>query len=223
MYKRTLFASSVLLSILLVSLAAGEFSVSEKQELLDAHNKYRAEVNVTSLSWSDALAAQAQQCADYNAANFLPNGTHQHCPTPGIGQNIAQSTSRSHLNLTQMINLWGNEKRFFTNGEYPSVSATGYPDAVSHYTQVIWQNTGQVGCGKASSGGYDILVCDYTPQGNINGTSVYSPPRPPVVNAGETNEYIALRNNSFVVPERNIITNTVFNRPVSSCYQPAPV
>jgi hypothetical protein len=162
-------------------------SIIEGKEILAVHNRYRAEVNVTPLNWSENLSAQAQKCADYNAANFLPSGRQKHCRTPGFGQNIALATTALHLNLTQMVDAWGNEKRNFLNGIYPSVSATGAPDAVSHYTQMIWQNTSEVGCGKATTNGYEILVCDYSPQGNIDDTRVYSPARPQPVAVSEVN------------------------------------
>lgn len=114
-----------------------------------------AEVNVTPLTWSDNISTQ---CADYNAAKFLAQGLMKHCPTHGFGQNMAQATARSHLTLPQIVDLWGNEKRYFINGMFPSVSSTGSPAAVSHYTAMIWQNTSEVGCGEASARGNTNLV-----------------------------------------------------------------
>lgn len=211
-----------MLSALLVATVEAELKFNEKQEILAAQNRYRAEVNVTSLNWSENLSHQAQECADYNAANFLPQGRQKHCPKSGFGQNIALATTSLRRNLTQMVDQWGEEKKSFINGEYPSVSATGSPGAVSHYTQIIWQETAEVGCAKANSSGYEILVCDYTPRGNINGTAVYSQQRPKVVEVGATNQYKSLTNNFAKMPKRNIIINTVFNRPVS-CYSTTPV
>jgi hypothetical protein len=212
MKKKLLINLVVLLleTTLLIVMAAGELGNPEKQEILAAQNRYRAEVNVTPLAWSDNLSAQAQKCADFNAAKFLKQGTMKHCPTPGFGQNIAQATASSHLTLTQMVDQWGNEKRYFINGGFPSVSSTGSPAAVGHYTQMIWQNSSEVGCGEASAGGNNLLVCDYSPQGNINGTVVYAPPRPPTVLIQATNTYSGWS-------QRNILSNTVLNRPVS-CY-----
>lgn len=222
MQKREFLALLVLLSGLLASISVTGLSINEGKEILAAHNRYREEVEVSPLKWSENLSAQAQKCADYNAANFLPSGRQKHCRIPSFGQNIAMATSNLHLNFTQMVDAWGNEKRNFLNGVYPSVSATGSPDAVSHYTQMIWQNTSEVGCGKANASGYDILVCDYSPQGNINGIVVYSPKRPQVVALNESNLYKSLRTNYSGMPERNILINTVLNRPVS-CYLPSPV
>ena len=212
MGKKLLITLLVLLleTTLLIVIAAGDLGNPEKQEILAGQNRYRAEVNVTPLAWSDNLSAQAQKCADFNSANFLKQGTTKHCPTPGYGQNIALATASSNLTLAQMVDLWGNEKRYFINGEFPSVSSTGSPAAVGHYTQMIWQNSSEVGCGEASAGGNNILVCDYSPQGNINGTIVYAPPRPPTVLIQATNPYSGWS-------QRNILSNTVLNRPVS-CY-----
>lgn len=210
------------MSALLVATVQAEMKTNETQEILAAHNRYRAEVNVTALNWSENLSQQAQECADYNAANFLPQGRQKHCPKSGFGQNIALATSSLHRTLGQKVDQWGDEKRNFINGEYPSVSATGSPGAVSHYTQMIWQETAEVGCGKANSSGYEILVCDYSPRGNINGTPVYAPPQPKPVAVMATNQYKTLTNNFAKMPKRNIIINTVFNRPVS-CYSTNPV
>ena len=222
MQKKVLLVLLVLMSGLCTSISAIGLSIKEGNEILAAHNRYRAELNVTPLQWSENLSAQAQKCADYNAANFLPLGKQRHCRTPGFGQNIAMSTSSLHLSLTQMVDAWGNEKRNFLNGEYPSVSATGSPDAVSHYTQMVWQNTSEVGCGEASASGHNILVCDYSPQGNINGNVVYSPKLPQIAVVNETNLYKNLRTGYSGMPARNVLINTVLNRPVS-CYFPSAV
>ncbi|MCX6673617.1 MAG: CAP domain-containing protein [Methanothrix sp.] len=222
MHKKKMLILLFILSALLLATTEAQLKSNEKQEILAAQNRYRAEVNVTALNWSENLSHQAQECADYNAANFLPQGRQKHCPKSGFGQNIALATTSLHRNLTQMVDQWGEEKKSFINGEYPSVSATGSPGAVSHYTQIIWQETAEVGCAKANSSGYEILVCDYSPRGNINGTAVYAPLRPKAVEVGATNQYKILTNNFAKMPKRKIIINTVFNRPVS-CYSTTPV
>jgi len=87
---------------------------------------------------------------------------------------------------------------------------------------MIWQETDEVGCGKANASGYDILVCDYSPRGNINGTMVYALQRPQAVEVRTTNSYKTLRPNFLACLNVIIIMNTLFNRPVS-CYLPSPV
>jgi len=106
MYMVGLLKALTLL-VILITIAEAELTPLEKQEILGAQNRYRAEVNVTPLNWSENLSLQAQRCADYNAANYLPLGRQKHCPTPGFGQNIARATSNSHLTLAQMVDLMG--------------------------------------------------------------------------------------------------------------------
>ncbi len=77
------------------------------------------------------------------------------------------------FNYTQMVDSWGEEKKFFINGTFPKVSSTKNWRDVGHYTQIIWQNTNQVGCAITRAGGNDILVCRYNPPGNWVGELVY--------------------------------------------------
>lgn len=68
-----------------------------------------------------------------------------------------------------MIESFGNEKQYFVGGIFPDVSSTGDWQDVGHYTQVVWRDTTEVGCAIASANGNDILVCRYSPPGNVPG------------------------------------------------------
>jgi uncharacterized protein YkwD len=129
------------------------------QEILAAHNKYRAEVGVPPLQWSDSLAASAQQWADHLAST----GTFVHS---GSGENLAEATSGS-MSLTQLVDMWGEERKYYKAGVFPDVSTNGNWESVGHYTQIIWRNTTHVGGGLASGNGNDVLVCHYDPAGNV--------------------------------------------------------
>jgi Cysteine-rich secretory protein family/LysM domain len=139
------------------------------QEILDAHNNYRAEVGVPPLQWSDSLAASAQQWANYLAST----GQFKHSGTNGVGENLAQGSPPGSWTVTQLVDIWGAEKQYFTEGIFPNVSSTGNWEDVGHYTQMVWRNTTQVGCGVATGNGNIVLVGQYTPPGNVNGESVY--------------------------------------------------
>ena len=149
----------------------------QDQEILAAHNRYRAAVGVPALQWSDSLAAGAQQWADYLALT----GRLQHSDrrrrhpaggTPGVGENLAADWHGLY-SVTQLVNMWGDENRYFVRGIFPNVSSTGNWEDVAHYTQVVWRNTTQVGCGVARRNGNIVMVCRYSPLGNVDGRSVY--------------------------------------------------
>src|ERR1700753_2735967 len=74
----------------------------DKATILAEHNKYRAQVGVPPLVWSDQLAKGAQQWANTIAA--LDKMQHSH--TNGVGENLAY-LSDFHANLPDMISLWG--------------------------------------------------------------------------------------------------------------------
>lgn len=142
---------------------------SMAQEILVAHNRYRAEVNVPPLSWSNALASGAQQWADHLAS--LGGQTIFHSESEQ-GENIWRGTAGAY-SYTQMVDLWGSEQQYFVYGTFPQVSTTGGWQDVGHYTQIIWRQTQQVGCGLQRAGGFDIFVCRYSPPGNYHGQQVY--------------------------------------------------
>ena len=139
------------------------------QELLSAHNSYRSQVGSPPLTWSDTLASQAQEWANYLASN----GLFQHSGASGEGENLWEGTSHAY-SFTQMVSSWGDEGQHFVNGTFPNVSNTGRWEDVGHYTQTVWRNTTQVGCAVADGGnGNAVLVCRYSPPGNVVGEPVF--------------------------------------------------
>ena len=137
------------------------------QEILAAHNRYRAEVGVAPLQWSDGLAASAQQWAEQLAAA----GAFEHSNSD-FGECLAQGGT-GWFSVTQLVDLWGGEKQYFTYGAFPDISSTGNWLNVAHYTQMVWRNTTEVGCGLASGNGNDVLVCQYNPGGNVHGQGAF--------------------------------------------------
>lgn len=137
-------------------------------EILNAHNQYRAEVGVPPLTWSDTLASHAQEWADYLASL----GSLQHSQDTGEGENLWMGAS-GNFSYAQMIESFGNEKQYFIGGVFPDVSSTGQWQDVGHYTQVVWKDTTEVGCAIASANGNDFLVCRYSPPGNFLGQPAF--------------------------------------------------
>lgn len=137
--------------------------------LLSAHNRYRTEVGISPLQWSDTLAASAQSYAETLAAS----NRFAHSDTDGYGENLWKGTAGAY-SMTDMVNSWGEEKAYFIpNAPFPEVSTTDNWQDVGHYTQIIWEATTEVGCGLATGSGWDILVCHYSPPGNFVGQQPY--------------------------------------------------
>jgi Cysteine-rich secretory protein family len=137
-----------------------------KSEILTAHNKYRGEVGVKPIVWSDKLALDALNWANYLAS--LGGGILVHSDTQQ-GENLWSGT-QGGFSYTNMVDQWGCQKRYFKQGRFPDVTTGG---TVGHYTQIIWRRTTQIGCATAQAGGNDILVCRYNPAGNVEGELMY--------------------------------------------------
>ena len=138
--------------------------------LLAAHNRERAAVGVSPLRWDPALAAAA---ALYGPA-LAATGRLQHsarATRPGQSENLWMGT-RGAYSPEQMVGSWAEEKAWFRPGIFPDVSSTGNWLDVSHYTQMIWRSTTNVGCAVHQSRTSDYLICRYSPSGNKDGQRV---------------------------------------------------
>jgi len=147
--------------------AAGDF----ESALLAAHNRERAALGVPALAWSDKLAADAAVWAAHLAE--LGRAVHS---TPGErigeGENLWQGTAGAY-GPEEIAGGWIAEKKDFVYGKFPAVTRVGGWQVVGHYTQVVWRRSTELGCAKASGGGWDFVVCRYSPAGNMVGETPY--------------------------------------------------
>jgi hypothetical protein len=138
------------------------------QRLLAAHNRERAALGVLALSWDPALSADAAEWA----AELAASGEFEHSPNAGgeeiQGENLWLGT-RGYYTPEAMVDLWIEEKKDYRPGPIPAVSRTGDFEDVGHYTQVVWADTGKVGCALAAGEEDEVLVCRYSQAGNVEG------------------------------------------------------
>jgi len=149
---------------LLVLLVRGQVTPGKwtPQEMVAAHNFYRAQVGVPSLHWSSRLAARAQQWADtlIQRRTFAPR-------RDGVfGENLYEVVDGS-VTPAEVVKTWDSEK---VNYRYDSNSCSA---RCGHYTQVIWRDTKEVGCGVARDARREVWVCNYDPPGNVVGERPY--------------------------------------------------
>jgi len=159
---------AILAAVALVTTGAQSRLGALDDRLLASHNSERALMGVPALRWNEELADGAQAWADHLSAT----GRFEHSPNvpgkPLEGENIWGGTPGA-FRPEDMIGLWLKEKAYFTPGTFPLNSTTGRPEDVSHYTQLIWSRSGEVGCGISDLGREEILVCRYSEPGNVRG------------------------------------------------------
>ena len=132
-----------------------------------AHNTVRCRVQRPSgqrlppLSWSSALAAEAQRYADTLAAN----GCHLEHSKTEHGENLFGGSGRN--TPAEVVERWASEQRCFSYAKFPD----GCSCTCGHYTQLVWADTRRVGCGMATcASGAEMWVCNYDPAGNYTDT-----------------------------------------------------
>ncbi|THH34115.1 hypothetical protein EUX98_g32 [Antrodiella citrinella] len=143
------------------SSGSGGTSASDIAAYLAGHNTIRAQHGAAPLTWSDDAAAKAQQWA--NGCLFQHSGG-----TLGpFGENLAAGTGPSY-DIPTAIKSWTDEvSQYDPTNPVPS-----------HFTQVVWKATTEVGCAvqscngifAASFGEAKYFVCEYSVQGNIIGS-----------------------------------------------------
>ena len=142
------------------------------QRILYIHNQERTAWHVPELKWNFKLEWNAIGYADHLAQ------IHELVHAPREGRGIERENLLQALpgwSVDRMMQSWTMEKRNFSPGYYPNVALDGNWLNVSHYTQMIWPTTTDIGCGYAEGGGYGWLVCRYSPGGNKDGKPVGLP------------------------------------------------
>jgi len=137
-------------------------SQSEIDGLLLGHNREREMVCSPSLKWNTQIQATAQA---YSERCLF--GQHSF---NGMGENLFGG-SLGGYSVPNAVGSWSLEKNKWTCGTRPTFQ-TG------HYTQVVWNQTEEVGCGASEcrfvigegqfAQTWDMLwvVCNYNPGGN---------------------------------------------------------
>ncbi|KZT07551.1 PR-1-like protein [Laetiporus sulphureus 93-53] len=154
----TTAAAAAALSIIFAVVSAT--SPSDIDQYLSDQNTVRAQHGAVALTWNDTLATAAQEWA--NGCVFEHSGGK----LGPYGENLAAGTGSSY-GIAAAIKSWTDEASQYNPSD----------PVASHFTQVVWKATKQVGCGMqecngifpASYGPAKYYVCEYFPQGNVEG------------------------------------------------------
>ncbi len=141
-----------------------KLTAEQKQKFIDAHNKWRSEVGVPPLVWSNDLENYAGEWAIENGKK---NCKMQHRSETDYGENLYWSSGLK-FNPKAVVDSWGSEKDDY-HGEVVGKSNA----VVGHYTQIVWRTTTEVGCAAFQCGSALLVVCNYSPAGNWMGQHPY--------------------------------------------------
>jgi uncharacterized protein YkwD len=148
-------------------LGATDLSSNFEQRVLAAQNRERAALGLPPMIWDAALAASARHWA----SDLALSGRFEHSPfipSNPQGENLWAGT-RGYFPVEASVNAWLREKQNFVPGVFPNNSRTGRVQDVGHYTQIVWRDTGRVGCAMATGQAEDVLGCRYSQPGNWRG------------------------------------------------------
>ncbi|KAJ7478391.1 PR-1 protein [Mycena latifolia] len=119
---------------------------------LQAHNSIRSQHGAAPLKWSNAAAAKAQQWAD------LCKFEHSGGKLGPLGENLAAGTGKD-FTIAQGVKSWTDEvSEYDPNNPQPS-----------HFTQVVWKASTQLGCAVQTCNGIFPAKFGYFVQGNVIG------------------------------------------------------
>jgi len=183
MKKLLLFTLLPLFYTMSFSVQAGDVVSAD---MLSAHNDWRNKVGSPALTWSNSLQTEAQ-----NWANKLKaNGCGMKHSTGASGENLYWASAKKSAtgkdaegnwiwkNSLQIVgdkkvsDSWGNEQQWYDYASNKCNAPAG--KACGHYTQVVWQDTKQVGCANAVCADFSqVWVCNYAPAGNVVGQKPY--------------------------------------------------
>ncbi len=155
--------------------STGQDETGRLAGLTAAINAVRAGVATSTplppMTWSSSIAAVAQAYADKEGSTACRPLTHSGNKT--YGENIAWFGGAGTATPQDVVGLWAGEGSCYT---YGTVNGTALCSCsmCGHYTQLVWRNTTQVGCGFASCvDGGEIWVCNFSPPGNYIGQTPY--------------------------------------------------
>lgn len=160
--------------------------------MLETHNRYRSEHNVTDLSWNETSAEFAAEWAE-------------RCVFEHSGGPTGENLSAGYANATAAVEVWGDERSMW---DFPSNAPSVFPlprqrtqpqdqpegvdlqndegstfsKETGHFSQLVWRETTSVGCGRYQCDGEAnaegdgdpapgwYVVCEYYPPGNVIGS-----------------------------------------------------
>jgi uncharacterized protein YkwD len=147
-----------------------------KKEILSTHNYHRSRHQVDDLKWNNEIQVIAQAYSE----KIAPGHSLVHSSNTYKGQSLGENLYMSYGGISgeQASNSWYNEVNNYDFSSHSSLDGK----VTGHFTQLVWKESKEIGCGSACDGTYCICCCNYYPAGNFIGNydSNVSPLKIPV-------------------------------------------
>ncbi|WP_280398003.1 CAP family protein [Nocardia carnea] len=132
------------------------------QDMLAAHNQYRAKHGAPAMVLDPAVSASARRWAEHLA----DTQKFEHSQGSGNGENLAVIWGSRHTGFSA-TKAWYDEIK-----DYNFDTPTGFSRETGHFTQVVWKASTKLGVGVAcNTGGKggQYVVAQYNRPGNMMG------------------------------------------------------
>ncbi|VIO90429.1 SCP-like extracellular protein [Brugia malayi] len=166
----------------------GRLTPQQRIDIVNQHNEFRSLLihgklknkdnifmprgkNMLQMTWSCQLEISAQKWADQ--CIFRHSSRKQR---EGIGENLYAYWSSANVEKFRDIagtdagkSWWSELPQLYTDNPSNILTPEVYSQGVSHFTQMAWGNTHEIGCGiatKCEGGRSLIVICHYSPRGN---------------------------------------------------------
>ncbi|XP_057502234.1 pathogenesis-related leaf protein 6-like [Actinidia eriantha] len=147
-----------------ITMAPLSLCQNSRQDFLAAHNDARAPLGLSPLTWNHTVSAYAPNYANIRRVDCKL----EHSQERPYGENIAMGFGK--FTAVDAVKLWVDEKPYY---DYKSNSCVGGEQCL-HYTQVVWQNTEEIGCTRVQCRNeWWFVTCNYYPPGNYIGQRPY--------------------------------------------------
>ena len=134
-----------------------------KKDILSTHNYHRSRHQADDLKWNKEIQVIAQAYSE----KIAPGHSLVHSSNKYKGESLGENLYMSYGGISgeQASNSWYNE---IDNYDFSSHSSSN-GKATGHFTQLVWKDSKEIGCGAACDGTYCICCCNYYPAGNFIG------------------------------------------------------
>ncbi|THG14181.1 hypothetical protein TEA_020274 [Camellia sinensis var. sinensis] len=135
--------SLAIVSFMALTMAHHSLAQNSPRDFLAAHNAVRDQIGIKPLAWNNTVAAYAENYAKLRSADC--NLQHSNGP---YGENIAEGSGE--FTAVDAVKMWADEKPKYDHNSNSCVG--GDTAGCLHYTQIVWRNTAQIGCARATEG-----------------------------------------------------------------------